>query len=82
VLGLDILDLSLGTSMLMSLEMQLRSIECNIVDFWVEKRVLFANSLMGTIMQNSGTRERSSGHMLYCPKRKIKSRKIDSNKIK
>ena len=33
VLELDILDLSLGISMLMFLEIQLESIKCNIVDF-------------------------------------------------
>jgi len=78
VLGLDILDLPLGASMLMSSEIQLGSIECNIVDFWVEKKVVITNSLIGTTIQNGGTRERSSGHIpLYHPKRKIKSRKID-----
>jgi len=78
VLELNILDLPLGTSMSMFSEIQLGSIECNIVDFWVEKKVIITNSLMSTTIQDGDTRERSSGHMsLYHPKIKIKSRKID-----
>ena len=77
VLELDILDLSLGISMLMFLEIQLESIKCNIVDFWVEKKVVITNSLMDTTIQDGGIRERSSGHIpLYHPKRKIKKNRL------